>query len=120
MGRGKAKELLKEIGQNTRFSSETAREAQKRSVASRNLHSMMVESFERELAKKAKGSKLTKQEKITKQVVDKAAEGDIQMIKIYASVALSTQVKETKMEETENGILITTVGAITTEETTEL
>ena len=100
------------------FTSETAKEAQKKSVTSRNLHTMMVESFERELAKKVKG--VTKQEKITKQIVDGATGGDVQMIKIYTSVALSTQVKETHVEATDKGILITSVGAITPEETAEL
>ena len=42
------------------------------------------------------------------------------MIKIYTSVALSTQVKETHVEATDKGILITSVGAITPEETAEL
>ena len=102
------------------FTSETAREAQKASAASRSLHSLMVDSYNRELMKKAKGSKLTKQEKITKQIVDGAAEGDVQMLKIYTSVALSTQVKETRVEETDKGILITSVGAITPDETAQL
>ena len=102
------------------FTSETAREAQKASAASRSLHSLMVESYNRELMKKAKGSTLTKGEKITKQIIDKAAEGDVQMIKIYTSVALSTQVKETRVEETDKGILITSVGAISPDEFREL
>ena len=118
MARGKTKEELAEISKKTRFTSETARAAQAASVPSRNLHSMMVESFERELAKKVKG--VTKQEKITKQIVDGATGGDVQMIKIYTSVALSTQVKETHVEATDKGILITSVGAITPEETAEL
>ena len=120
MARGKTKEELAEISKNTRFTSETARAAQAASVPSRNLHSLMVESYNRELAKKAKGSTLTKGEKITKQIIDKAAEGDVQMIKIYTSVALSTQVKETRVEETDKGILITSVGAISPDEFGEL
>ena len=120
MARGRTKEELEKISKNTRFSSETARAAQAAAAASRTLHSLMVESYNRELLKKAKGSTLTKQEKITKQIVDGAAEGDVQMIKIYTSVALSTQVKETRVEQTDKGILITSVGAITPEETAEL
>ena len=120
MKKGKSKEELAEIGKNTRFTSETARAAQASGAASKTLHSLMVESYNRELAKKAKGSTLTKGEKITKQIVDKAAEGDVQMIKIYTSVALSTQVKETRVEETDKGILITSVGAITADEATQL
>ena len=111
---------MAEIGKKTRFTSETARTAQAAGAASKTLHSLMVESYNRELMKKAKNSKLTKQEKITKQIVDGAAEGDVQMLKIYTSVALSTQVKETRVEETDKGILITSVGAITPDETAQL
>lgn len=119
MGRGRTKEELEKTRKP--FTSETAREAQKKSVASRNLHTMMVKTIERELAKKVKGVKgVTKQEKISKQIVDGAADGDVQMIKIYTSIALSTQVKETHVEATDKGILITSVGAITPEEIAEL
>lgn len=120
MAANKTKENMEKIGKGTQFSSETAKAAQAASVVSRNLHTLMVESYNRELMKKAKGSTLTKQEKITKQVIDKAAEGDVQMIKIYTSVALSTQIKETRVEETDKGILITSVGAITADEATQL
>lgn len=116
MGRGKTKEELEKTRKP--FTSETAREAQKKSVASRNLHTMMVKTFERELAMKVKG--VTKQEKITKRIVDGATDGDVQMIKICISVALSTQVKETHVEATDKGILITSVGAITPDEIDEL
>lgn len=117
MGRGRTKEELEKTRKP--FTSETAREAQKKSVASRNLHTMMVKTFERELAKKVKGG-VTKQEKITERIVDGATDGDVQMIKICISVALSTQVKETHVEATDKGILITSVGAITPEEIAEL
>lgn len=116
MGRGRTKEELEKTRKP--FTSETAREAQKKSVASRNLHTMMVKTIERELAKKVKG--VTKQEKISKQIVDGATDGDVQMIKIYKEIALSTQVKETHVEATDKGILITSVGAITPEEIAEL
>lgn len=116
MGRGRTKEELEKTRKP--FTSETAREAQKKSVASRNLHTMMVKTFERELAMKVKG--VTKQEKITERIVDGAIDGDVQMIKIYTSVALSTQVKETHVEATDKGILITSVGAITPDEIAEL
>lgn len=92
------------------FTSETAREAQKKGVAKRRANQILLDAFTRELGLKAKNSKLTKGEQIIKDIVDHAAEGDVQKQKLALTYALSNEPKETQITSDEQGIRIITSG----------
>ena len=88
------------------FTSETAREAQKKGVEKRRANQILLDAFTRELGLKARNSKLTKGEKIIKDIVDHAAEGDVQKQKLALTYALSNEPKETQITGDEQGIRI--------------
>lgn len=92
------------------FTSETAREAQKKGVEKRRANQLLLDAFTRELGLKARNSKLTKGEKIIKDIVDHAAEGDVQKQKLALTYALSNEPKETQITSDEQGIRIITSG----------
>lgn len=92
------------------FTSETAREAQKKGVEKRRANQILLDAFTRELGLKARNSKLTKGEKIIKDIVDHAAEGDVQKQKLALTYALSNEPKETQITSDEQGIRIITSG----------
>lgn len=92
------------------FTSETAREAQKKGVEKRRANQLLLDAFTRELGLKAHNSKLTKGEKIIKDIVDNAAEGDVQKQKLALTYALSNEPKETQITSDEQGIRIITSG----------
>ena len=92
------------------FTSETGKAAQRKSVESRRANQILLDAFTRELGLKAHNSKLTKGEKIIKDIVDHAAEGDVQKQKLALTYALSNEPKETQIKSDEQGIRIITSG----------
>lgn len=110
MNENRTKEHMAEIGKNTRFSKENAREAQAASAKARRANQILLDAFTRELGLKARNSRLTKGEKIIKDIVDNAADGDVQKQKLALTYALSNEPKETQITSDEQGIKIITSG----------
>ena len=93
------------------FTSETAREAQKKGVEKRRANQILLDAFTHELALKAQGGNMTKGQKIIKNVVEGAADGDIGKQKLVFTYALSNEPKETQVISDDKGIRIVTTGA---------
>jgi len=93
------------------FTSETAREAQKKGVEKRRANQILLDAFTHELALKAQGENITKGQKIIKNVVEGAADGDIGKQKLVFTYALSNEPKETQVISDDKGIRIVTTGA---------
>lgn len=93
------------------FTSETAREAQKKGVEKRRANQILLDAFTHELALKAQGENMTKGQKIIKNVVEGAADGDIGKQKLVFTYALSNEPKETQVISDDKGIRIVTTGA---------
>ena len=93
------------------FTSETAREAQKKGVEKRRANQILLDAFTHELALKAQGENITKGQKIIKNVVEGAAGGDIGKQKLVFTYALSNEPKETQVISDDKGIRIVTTGA---------
>ena len=79
------------------FTSETAREAQKKGVEKRRANQILLDAFTHELALKAQGENITKGQKIIKNVVEGAADGDIGKQKLVFTYALSNEPKKTQV-----------------------
>ena len=93
------------------FTSETAREAQKKGVEKRRANQILLDAFTHELALKAQGENITQGQKIIKNVVEGAADGDIGKQKLVFTYALSNEPKETQVISDDKGIRIVTTGA---------
>ena len=93
------------------FTSETAREAQRKGVEKRRANQILLDAFTHELGLKARGERMTKGQKIIKNVVEGAAGGDLGKQKLVFTYALSNEPKETHVISDDKGIRIVTTGA---------
>lgn len=120
MAKGSTAEHMLKIGKKTQFSTETGKAAQPLSVIQRNINDIVLDGMTKRLMMTKKGSSMTNCESMNKKLVESAADGDIQAIKIIISYAMSNAPKESTVEKTETGIRVVTNNAQVAELINEL
>ena len=99
---------MENLKKRKKFTTETAREAQPKSVKKRMDNAAMVEDLYKRLGMTAKGKTKSNGERINIHLAEDAADGDLQAAKLVYGILQANAPKETTIEQTDSGIKVVT------------